>query len=51
MFYKVTLEAKTSYYFDKDYGTTKEQALDLAEEWFTHYIPNITIEEVEEEGD
>lgn len=50
MFYKITLEATATYYFDKNLYT-EEQALALADEWFNARILDTFIEEVEEDGE
>lgn len=50
MFYKITFEANVTYYLDKNLYT-EQQALNLAEDWFDEFIPDIYIEEVEEYGD
>lgn len=51
MFYKITFEADRTYYLDKNLYT-EQQAISLAEDdWFDKSIPNIYVEEVEEEGD
>lgn len=50
MFYKITFNANTTYYLDKN-RYTEEQALTLADEWFSKYVPDTFIEEVEEEGE
>ena len=50
MYYKFEFECCPIYYIDKNLYT-KEQAEELAWEWFDNYIPTVYESEVEEEGE
>ena len=46
MFYRVTIKDEVVYYLTKENAKTREEAIDLALQWFSERDPSILIEEV-----
>lgn len=53
MIYRVTVDTHGPVIYDvpSDIAKSKEEAINFAEQWFSEYLPEYTVEEVEGEKD